>query len=142
MIYTETTILCVAAGCGATITAELQGDRVHEAQSVSEAIRLQQTKTYRYVLLNADISTRAELDAKGADYIIVAPEPHKELEWTARWLKAGSSVESIKKRLARWAANGYFYDTGKAPLVLIPVDKWLSQMLEQDKAGASDGKDV
>ena len=91
---------------------------------------------------SADISTRAELDAKGADYIIIAPEPYQENEWTARWLKAGSSVESIKKRLARWAANHDFYYGSRAPLALIPCDKWLAQMLEQDKAGEADRKDT
>ena len=144
MSYPHTDFLCVAAGCGASTAAEDHPSTYYDAKDVADAIRASKTGNYRYVLLNADKSTRTELDEAGVDYVIIAPLPKSEAEWTARWLRAGSSVSDIKKRLARWEENKDIYNLFKpyAPIAFIPSDKWLSQMMEQSRASAADGKDV
>ena len=139
-----TDILCVAAGLGASYAAEHFQTRYYEAQSVSDAIEIARRNQYRYVLLDADRETRAELDAKNIDYAVIASCRYLEFVWVERWLKAGSSVATIKSRLARWAANlgDDIYEEPKMPVAFIGTNQWLGEMLEQSPADKTDKEDV
>ena len=144
MTNQPTDIICYAAGIGAHVAADTFPDRYCVAQTVDEAIALQKRHEHRYVFINADTGTRAELDAKHIKYVIVAPESNNrdvQSEWITRWLRSGSTAEDIAKRLARWDANSDLLSS-IAPLAIIPPDKWVSQLLEQTPATAADGDDV
>lgn len=139
MAYKQTDILCVFAGLGATTAAEQFPNYYYEARSVADAIATASARRVRYVLLNADAATRKELDANNVDYAVIAPEG-QNFEWTARWMKAGSSVSVIKARLARWGDRWKTAFNG-APAVYMPTDKWLAQMLSQTTTESTDEKD-
>lgn len=142
MTFENTDILCVAAGLGATYAAANFGSRYKEAASVDEALKLVAAHECRYVLLDANLSTRVALDMESVEYVVVAPHMKDLSDWIARWLKAGSTAASIGARIRRWRKNLDIYSTPELMVAYLSPDLWLTQILEQSAADPTDRKDV
>jgi len=140
MAYKQTDILCVFAGLGATTAVKMFPNYYYEARNVNDAIAIASERKARYVLLDADKETIKALQTANVDFAIIVPDGD-ECDWTARWIKAGSSVSTIKARLARWI-DRWVTEFSGIPVVYIPTDKWLSQMLSQTTTDITDEKDV
>lgn len=153
MIYPTTDVICCFPGIGRTTFSE---ENKHEGSTFAldldydgtnlkafiDRVKAERDKiAHRYILVPMDAEIMLSLKERRIPYFIVAPSPNEFDEWAKRWMRSGSSAETLIARHKRWREIEEMCNKGEC-VVFLSGQEWLGNVLEQAPATQDEREDM